>query len=55
VSKLRTDPASSTFSLDRAAPAKTGLIAGWTQFWFTPVDPIGLHVIRLAAGLVFLA
>jgi hypothetical protein len=27
----------------------------WTRFWFTPVDAIGLHVIRLLAGLLFIA
>jgi hypothetical protein len=25
------------------------------RFWFTPVDPIGLHAVRLLAGLLFLA
>jgi hypothetical protein len=24
------------------------------RFWFTPVDPIGLHVVRILAGLLFL-
>src|SRR5206468_11106936 len=27
----------------------------WVHFWFTPVDPIGLHAVRLLAGLLFLA
>jgi hypothetical protein len=27
---------------------------GWVRFWFTPVDPLGLGVLRTLAGLVFL-
>lgn len=26
----------------------------WTRFWFTPVQPIGLHCLRLLAGVLFL-
>lgn len=29
-------------------------IDGWVQFWFTPIDPVGLHVLRVLAGLLFL-
>jgi hypothetical protein len=37
-------------------PAPTGgLIQSWVRFWFTPVDPIGLHVVRVLAGLLFLS
>jgi hypothetical protein len=25
----------------------------WRRFWFTPIDPAGLHVVRLGAGLLF--
>lgn len=32
-----------------------GLLRAWMQFWFTPVDPIGLHALRFLAGLLFLA
>jgi len=39
---------------DDAAPSG-GLAAAWTRFWFTPVDPIALHAVRVAAGLLFLA
>ena len=28
--------------------------SGWNRFWFTPDDPIGLHCIRVFAGLLFL-
>jgi hypothetical protein len=35
------------------APA-SGLIASWVNFWFSPVDPIGLHALRVMGGLVFL-
>lgn len=34
--------------------AEGGLIRSWVSFWFTPVDPVGLHVVRLLAGLLFL-
>lgn len=32
-----------------------GLFGGWVRFWFTPVDPIGLQVLRVLGGLLFLA
>jgi hypothetical protein len=32
-----------------------GLVRSWIAFWFTPVDPVGLHVLRVLAGLLFLA
>lgn len=38
-----------------ADDAPSGPIAAWMRFWFTPADPIGLHVVRVAAGLLFLA
>ncbi|HXG09864.1 MAG TPA: hypothetical protein VNK04_08760 [Gemmataceae bacterium] len=40
-----------------AAPpaAAAGPARSWVHFWFTPVDPVGLHVLRLLAGLLFLA
>ncbi len=34
--------------------APTGPMAAWGRFWFTPADPIGLHAVRIAAGLLFL-
>src|SRR5262249_50899508 len=33
---------------------KRGVVDGWVRFWFTPADPIGLHWVRVFAGLVFL-
>lgn len=36
------------------APPAPGLISSWTRFWFTPLDPIGLHAVRVLAGLLFL-
>lgn len=27
----------------------------WERFWFTPADPVGLHAVRVAAGVLFLA
>jgi hypothetical protein len=35
-------------------PARSGLIASWVGFWFTQVDPIGLRILRVLAGLLFL-
>lgn len=32
----------------------SGLFAAWTDFWFTPADPIGLSVLRVLGGLIFL-
>lgn len=32
-----------------------GPIRAWTRFWFTPADPLGLHIIRICAGLLFLS
>ena len=31
-----------------------GLFAAWTNFWFTPADPVALSVPRVLGGLVFL-
>jgi hypothetical protein len=30
-------------------------LSAWVRFWFAPVDPIGLHIVRFFAGLFFLA
>jgi hypothetical protein len=35
--------------------AESGRFAGWTRFWFSPRDPLGLHVVRLLTGLLLLA
>ena len=32
-----------------------GLIASWVNFWFTPVDPVGLIALRVLACVLFLA
>src|SRR5262249_8009376 len=55
VSKSRTRPSSSASNSELAPPTTTGPMRAWTRFWFTPTDPVGLHVVRLVAGLVFLA
>jgi hypothetical protein len=55
VTKSHVGPRSSVSNPEPAAPLTTGLIRAWTRFWFTPTDPVGLHGVRLAAGLVFLA
>ncbi|HEV3238092.1 MAG TPA: hypothetical protein VGZ25_13970, partial [Gemmataceae bacterium] len=43
------------YQTDEPLTKSDGLFASWTRFWFTPTDPIGLHVLRIAAGLLFLA
>src|SRR6266852_2896450 len=31
----------------------SGFFPKWTHFWFTPVQPVGLHTLRFLAGLLF--
>jgi hypothetical protein len=31
-----------------------GFVRSWLQFWFTPVDPVGLHAVRFLAGVLFI-
>jgi hypothetical protein len=35
---------------EEAAPAAAG--SAWARFWFAPADPFGLHVVRVATGLL---
>jgi hypothetical protein len=30
-------------------------LSAWLRFWFTPTDPVRLHLVRVCAGLLFLA
>jgi hypothetical protein len=39
---------------DLLTPPNPGLIRSWVNFWFAPADPVGLHVIRILAGLLFI-
>src|SRR5260370_24783074 len=41
------------FAALRPGHAAEGLMQRWTSFWFTPVDPTGLHSIRFLAGFLF--
>ncbi|HMF13467.1 MAG TPA: hypothetical protein VKE94_14210, partial [Gemmataceae bacterium] len=41
--------------LDGTPTAAPGLVASWVRFWFTPIDPVGLHVVRFLTGLLLLA
>jgi hypothetical protein len=34
--------------------SSSGPWTSWVRFWFAPVDPIGLHAVRVLAGLLFL-
>lgn len=47
--------AASRVSASAPAPAPGGLWAAWNRFWFAPASPLGLHVLRKLAGLLFLA
>jgi hypothetical protein len=31
-----------------------GVIGAWAHFWFTPTDPFGLHVVRVATGVLMI-
>jgi hypothetical protein len=37
-----------------ASRAPAAAASPWTRFWFTPADPIGLHMLRVLAGILFL-
>jgi hypothetical protein len=43
--------------IDSSPPLETagGPVQAWQQFWLAPVAPLGLHWIRVCAGLLFLA
>lgn len=55
MSKSRTGLHSSAADSELAVLPPTSPARAWTRFWFTPVDPVGFHVVRVLAGLVFLA
>lgn len=38
----------------RGQASSEGFLQLWTRFWFTPVQPIGLHCLRFLAGLLFI-
>jgi hypothetical protein len=38
-----------------ATPSPGGAGCAWTRFWFQPADPVGLHIVRLFAGVLFLS
>ncbi|HEX3315822.1 MAG TPA: hypothetical protein VHR72_13055 [Gemmataceae bacterium] len=44
----------SSASIDRA-PWWSRFSQAWTGFWLTPASPVPLHVVRVLAGLLFLA
>jgi hypothetical protein len=44
-----------TLAPDATPAPRTGLVASWNAFWFTPVNPIGLHALRVLGGLLILA
>jgi hypothetical protein len=36
------------------ADSPSGFLSGWTRFWFSAIDPRGLHALRVLSGLLFL-
>jgi hypothetical protein len=38
-----------------SAVPEEGLMQKWSNFWFSPVHPVGLHIVRVLAGLLFIA
>jgi hypothetical protein len=48
-------PAARTSPVLHDGPAPVNLRLGWTSFWFSAIDPIGLHRLRVLAGLLFLS
>ncbi|MCS6850497.1 MAG: hypothetical protein NZ700_04925 [Gemmataceae bacterium] len=45
---------SSPFAANDFPSANGGFVAAWVRFWFQPIDPIGLHVVRIGSGFLFL-
>ena len=41
------------FTPSAGLPSEGGLFRTWTRFWLAPIAPIGLHVVRVGAGLLF--
>jgi len=33
---------------------REGVFRSWVRFWFTPLDPVGFHLIRMLSGILFL-
>jgi hypothetical protein len=52
--KNRTTHFSDSSSGQPAPAAAEGPFRSWARFWFTPVDPVGLNVLRVLAGLLIL-
>ena len=53
MSKNRSVPMSGKTSEAVSEPAE-GPLRAWVRFWFAPADPIGLHAVRVLAGLLFI-
>ena len=39
-------------AVDRSLP---GAVQSWVRFWFRPIDPVGLHALRVLTGLLLIA
>jgi len=39
---------------DNTPSTASGLAGAWSRFWFAPIDPTGLHVVRVLTGLLLL-
>src|SRR6516165_9518387 len=55
VSKSRPGARPPEHQSELSATAGARPIAAWVRFWFTPADPVGLCLLRILAGLLFLA
>jgi hypothetical protein len=53
LSKVRSDNSSAKSTQPSAGLIK-GPVQAWSRFWFSPADPVALHAIRVAAGLLFI-
>jgi hypothetical protein len=52
---VKTYPSSEWDHLTLPPGRPAGLLRSWASFWFTPVDAVVLHGIRVLAGVLFLA
>lgn len=43
------------FLNDAGSLSPTAAFRSWLDFWFRPIDPLGLHAIRVLSGILFLA
>src|SRR5690349_19222278 len=52
---VKTNRTRSAVATVAVSPSSVLARSAWTNFWFTPTLPIGLHCVRFLAGMLFLA